>query len=130
MGIKVGAQNIENNEYVNNVRKMCRIGINRSSSALKRYDFFYQFSVDYYMERDVVKQLHDVTYSVINKRMQKLSECSVMSAKNNQEEKEKINFIDILLKFTDENGKTMSVNAIREEVDTIMFEVSILFRES
>lgn len=136
MGLKVEAQKDANNDYVKHVRRMCRIVIDRASALFKRYDALYKFSLDYHIEKRTVEKIHQVTKSVIRNRQKDL--CSNNSKLNNdtiplsenQLEKNHINFIDILLKCTDDNGKTMGLNEIREEVDTIMFEVRLNCNQS
>lgn len=135
MGLKVKAQNEANSDYVKHVRRLCRIVIDRSSAVLKRYDFLYKFSIDYHIEKRKIDKIHQITRSVIsNGQKQIWSDLSVLNNINNKsltenqvEKKKQINFIDILLKFTDENGKSMELDEIREEVDTIMFEVRFKF---
>jgi hypothetical protein len=46
---------------------------------------------------------------------------------DNYGQKKKIAFLDVLLQSTDNNGYPLSNFDIREEVDTFMFEVIIIF---
>nr|XP_023013820.1 cytochrome P450 4c3-like [Leptinotarsa decemlineata] len=123
MGVPVDAQLKENSQYVKNVKLMCKIGVLRSTSILKNNDFFYPLTLDYYREQKAVKQLHEVTNSVIESRMKHL-ESSGGKVKENTDElgrKKKLAFLDILLQST-VDGKPLSIEDIREEVDTFMFE--------
>lgn len=133
MGLTVNAQNKDNNSYVKDVRRMCRIVIDRSSSVFKRYDLLYYFSLDHLIEKNTIKNLHKVTNSIISKRKRELSSDEttmknhdITNLRNDLRSKQHINFIDILLKYTSDNGESLENEEIREEVDTIMFEVNKL----
>lgn len=130
MGITVEAQKNKNIEYVKNVKEICRIVIDRSSSVFKTNDFCYMLSRDYYKEQKTVEKLHKVTYSVIENRREKTLEQADRTVVNNNSSssfrKKRLAFLDILLQSTDENGVPLSIEDIREEVDTFMFEVGFI----
>ncbi|KAJ8981725.1 hypothetical protein NQ317_003790, partial [Molorchus minor] len=121
MGVTVNAQVNEDSRYVKNIQKICQLFMNRAYSIYKRNDLLYMLSLDYHKEKKVVKELHDVTYSVIDARRKKLE-------KNKSDEKEvddtgrknKKAFLDTLLQSTID-GMPLSNEDIRAEVDTFMF---------
>lgn len=122
MGIKIQAQENENSEYVNSVKEMTRILLDRVISPLKNNNYLFYLSRDYWKERKALKVLHSTTDYVIKKRREKL-------AKNNNfvfdfdedGKKKKLAFLDLLLQ-SKIDGKSLSDRDIREEVDTFMFE--------
>ncbi|KAJ8981727.1 hypothetical protein NQ317_003792 [Molorchus minor] len=121
MGVTVNAQVNEDSRYVRNVKEIGQLFMNRAFSIYKGNDLLYMLSLDYYKEKKVVKELHDVTYSVIDARRKELE-------KNRSDDKEvddtgiksKKAFLDILLQSTID-GMRLSKEEIREEVDTFMF---------
>ncbi|VEN41620.1 unnamed protein product [Callosobruchus maculatus] len=122
MGVELRAQDLENSEYVHNVKTMCRITQDRSLSVFKSNDLFYPLFPDYYIERNAVKHLHNVTYSVIDSRMQALKDS--FDAREEYDElgkKKRMAFLDILLQ-SKIDGRPLSRDDVREEVDTFMFE--------
>lgn len=123
MGVTVEAQKYANSKYVKNVKKMCRIGVERGASLIKTSDLLYLLTPDYYQERQAIKELHAVTNNIIESRMNKLKDAS--NVKLNEDDigrKDKLTFLDILLKST-VDGKPLSQEDISEEVNTFMFEV-------
>lgn len=128
MGVSVEAQKYEHSNYVKNVKLMCRIGLVRTTSIIKSNDFLYRLCPEFFWEKKAVKELHDVTYSVIDKRMNstdnKVSDVITVWDDADVGKKKKKAFLDILLEST-VDGQPLSREDIREEVDTFMFEVSI-----
>lgn len=130
MGVSVEAQKYEHSEYVKNVKLMCRIGLLRTTSVIKGNDILYRACPEYYLEKKAVKELHDVTYSVIDKRMKNIPDkmsdvVKVCDDDSDIGKKKKLAFLDILLQST-VDGEPLSREEIREEVDTFMFEVRSL----
>ncbi|KAG5893586.1 hypothetical protein JTB14_028353 [Gonioctena quinquepunctata] len=123
MGVSVNAQSNEHSQYVNNVKLMCKIGMIRSTSVFKTHDLLYPLSLDYFREQKAVRQLHGVTNSVIDNRIKQLENLANKKTEDVDElgRKRKLAFLDILLQSTFE-GKPLSRDDIREEVDTFMFE--------
>nr|WCC58127.1 cytochrome P450 [Pharsalia antennata] len=122
MGVSVNAQKDKKSRYVNNVKEMCRISIERVFSVIKKNDVLYLLYPDYYKEQKIVKELHSVTNSVIDSRKKELAS---NRAQYNDEaddigQKKKMAFLDILLRSTID-GEPLSREDIREEVDTFMF---------
>ncbi|XP_044729324.1 probable cytochrome P450 4d14, partial [Chrysoperla carnea] len=136
MGIDINAQMQSDSEYVTAVRDVCQIVFERIFSAIQQSDFiFYNFTKNGKVFKKSLKILHNLTNKVIEERRQLL----IDSMKNNttkpnkiinkevindlevQEKKEKMVFMDVLLKSTID-GKPLTNSDIREEVDTFMFE--------
>lgn len=122
MGISIDAQQNVHKDYAFCVKEMCRIAIQRSYT-LKRYELLYPVSKDFYKEKKYVKVLHDFTNSVIKSRKkQLLRKTPDEEHANGIGHSKKLAFLDLLLK-AQMQGQDLSDTAIREEVDTFMFEV-------
>lgn len=91
-----------------------------------RNDFFYKFSDVAKKEKEALKVLHGFTDQVIRERRAELLKNGTNNGVVKVKEKRKLTFLDILLQSTIE-GQSLSNLDIREEVDTFMFEVNILF---
>lgn len=122
MGIKINAQFEGNSKYVKSVREMSKLVTRRTVSPIKIHYYFYILSLDHLKERHMLKTLHGTTKSVIKNRREEL-----MKIKGNQTseddfgKKKRSPFLDTLIQSTI-NGKPLSDDDIREEVDTFMFE--------
>ncbi|XP_023309751.1 cytochrome P450 4d2 [Anoplophora glabripennis] len=123
MGVSVNAQRNKESCYVENVKEMCRISIERAFSIIKRSEVLYVLSPDYYKEQKIVKELHSVTNSVIDSRREELEQNKINYTDETSSvgEKKKMAFLDILIQSTID-GQPLSREDIREEVDTFMFE--------
>ncbi|CAG9771776.1 unnamed protein product [Ceutorhynchus assimilis] len=125
MGVKIDTQDNKNQDYVFAVKDVSRITLTRAFSAWRGIDFLFQFSQDYKNQQKNLSILHGFTKSIIDKRRQLLNEI-----KPNNEDKEKdvfgrkrkMAFLDLLLNATTVDGQPLSMEDIREEVDTFMFE--------
>lgn len=116
MGVNIHSQKNKNLEYVDAVKGMCLTSIIRTFSIWKKNDFLFKFTQDYKRQCKYLKILHGFTNSVIEERTRKL---------NNELPDKKTTFLDLLLKSTI-NGKPLTQEEIREEVDTFMFAVRLL----
>lgn len=129
MGVSVEAQKYEHSDYVKNVKLMCRIGLVRTTSIIKSNDILYRFCPEFFWEKKAIKNLHSVTCSVIDKRMNKTASIMNDAVKVWDEDdtgkKRKLALLDILLE-SKVDGEPLSREEIREEVDTFMFEVRVL----
>ncbi|XP_063914304.1 probable cytochrome P450 4d14 [Zophobas morio] len=111
MGTKINVQSGQNSQYVQSVKVMCRIIMERLFSPIKFFDLTFFLSKDYYIQRKALKILHGFTMGVINSKQKTPINTTT----------KKMAFLDLLLKISrDENA--LSVDEIREEVDTFMFE--------
>lgn len=129
MGVSVEAQKYEHSDYVKNVKLMCRIGLVRTTSIIKSNDILYRFCPEFFWEKNAIKDLHSVTYSVIDKRMNKTASIMNDAVKVWDEDdtgkKRKLALLDILL-ASKVDGEPLTREEIREEVDTFMFEVRVV----
>lgn len=128
MGTCVNAQKNPTNRYVQNVKRMSVLVLLRSISMLAGSPLLYDVLHPHAWEsRKIIKQLHEFTTSVIESRrrqleMEKLEKVDFDMNEENLYSKRKMTFLDLLLNVTVE-GKPLSIEDIREEVDTFMFEV-------
>jgi cytochrome P450 family 4 len=122
MGVPVNAQIDENSEYVRSVKDMCRILMDRSISPVQMYDFLFPLTKNYYTQNKALNILHTHTNNVITKRRNKrIMETKDQAKKDDFASKERKVFLDILLDATID-GRPLTHEEIREEVDTFMFE--------
>ncbi|XP_053692240.1 uncharacterized protein LOC128740702 [Sabethes cyaneus] len=127
MGVQIHAQENPHNEYAIAVKQMSTFIIRRIFSFLRSFPslfFLYPYAKD---QKQAILKLHNFTNSVIDSR-RKLLELEKTNSKvafDLQEEdmysKKKLTFLDLLLNVT-VDGKPLSREDIREEVDTFMFE--------
>jgi cytochrome P450 family 4 len=120
MGININAQDNSDSDYVRSVKNMCRIVIERSMSPLQMYDFLFPLTKNYYTQKKSLKILHKQTNEVIYARIKEL-ENQKQLIMNGHDSKKKKPFLDLLLQ-TQIDGKPLTHEEIREEVDTFMFE--------
>jgi cytochrome P450 family 4 len=122
MGININAQDNCDSNYVRSVKNMCRVVTERSMSPLQPYDFLFPLTKNYYTQKKSLKILHKQTNEVIYARMKELKN-QEQSIINDHDSKKKKPFLDLLLQ-TQIDGKPLTHEEIREEVDTFMFAVS------
>lgn len=99
--------------------------LERAFSILQREMIFYRFSSQYKVYKKCLKTLHDFTDNVILARRNELEKLQEHERKNDEYGlglKSKKAFLDILLEATTTDGKPLSIEDIREETDTFMFE--------
>ncbi|XP_053699161.1 cytochrome P450 4d8-like [Sabethes cyaneus] len=127
MGVQVHAQDDPNNEYALAVKQMSTFILRRIFSLFRSFPslfFLYPYAKD---QKQVISKLHNFTNSVIDSRRMLLEQekANTKVAFDLHEEdmysKKKITFLDLLLNVT-VDGKPLSREDIREEVDTFMFE--------
>ncbi|RZB39005.1 p450 domain containing protein, partial [Asbolus verrucosus] len=122
MGTSIKAQENNNSNYVRSVQAMCRIIIERSISVLQMSDVTYFLTKNYYTQKKSLNILHRQTNSVIAKRRKELeNKKKETNAHDMVVTERKKAFLDLLLEAT-VDGKPLTQEEIREEVDTFMFE--------
>ncbi|CAG9854569.1 unnamed protein product [Phyllotreta striolata] len=120
MGTPINALNNASSDYVRSVKNMCKILTDRNFSPLDRR--FYPFTLNFYREQFALKVLHRHTDAVIDRRMKEFRVNSDQSSETNDcGIKKRMAFLDLLLRSTID-GKSLTREDIREEVDTFMFE--------
>lgn len=129
MGTTVNAQNTNDNEYVNAVKSFCIIHMERIFSPWKQNDTLFKFANSYQTHSEALKIMHNFTNSVIKQRRESLvtdinKKSSGVKADDDVGIKKRFAFLDLLLSAT-VDGKPLTDEDIREEVDTFMFEVNI-----
>lgn len=125
MGVPVNAQINKTSAYVQSVKTMGRIIIDRVFKPNQQYEWLYSFTENYKTERECLRILHGHTQSVIKNRrneLLKIKDRKNIDQDNDIGAKKRVAFLDLLLQSTDENGEPLSNEAIQEEVDTFMFE--------
>nr|AAT38512.1 pheromone-degrading enzyme [Phyllopertha diversa] len=123
MGTSVDAQNDINSEYVNSVKILLGILVQRSLSPILANDLLYPFTTTYQKEKAALKVVHGYTKSVINKRKIEFYNNSKSEDRNVDSfgRKKKQAFLDLLLEYS-ANDPSFTEQHIQEEVDTFMFE--------
>ncbi|XP_055540139.1 cytochrome P450 4d8-like [Wyeomyia smithii] len=127
MGVQVHAQDDPHNEYATAVKQMSTFILRRVFSVLRSFPslfFLYPYARE---QKQVISKLHNFTNSVIGPRRQILEQEKADNKvafdvhEEDMYSKRKLTFLDLLLNVTVE-GKPLSREDIREEVDTFMFE--------
>jgi cytochrome P450 family 4 len=97
--------------------------------VVKQIEFLYRFTEMYKQERKCLKVLHDFTNNVVAVKRKELAnkvdeEAEPASSEKHLGIKKKMALLDLLLQAT-VDGKQLTDQDIREEVDTFMFEVNL-----
>ncbi|XP_056639141.1 cytochrome P450 4c3-like [Diorhabda sublineata] len=122
MGISINAQINNQSEYRAAVKEMCSLIHSKNYSIVATIgSYLYPFTSNYYKEINTLEKLHSHTISVIRKKMEERKESDDSEEDDDIGIKKRVAFLDLLLKCT-VNGQNLSVEDIREEVDTFMFE--------
>lgn len=126
MGSSIDAQSHPESEYVHSVKDMCRIAVERLTDMIKNSDFLFRLTEDYKKQEKAVNILHNYTDKMIKQRKQlKISQSATTNNKEGEAKKKKLGFLDLLLEYNMMDKPLMDETQIRNEVDTIMFAVSL-----
>lgn len=93
----------------------------RTYDFIQRYDALFRFTSTYRQQNQLIRALHDFSDKVIVARRKKLLNEN-KSPEDDVEGRKKLALLDLLLQATVE-GKPLTNDDIREEIDTFMFEV-------
>jgi cytochrome P450 family 4 len=113
------------NSFFSLTHRLADIIHRRSYDFILRYDIFFKFTHTYQRQKTLIKLLHEFTDKVIVARREKLLDGNA-TVENDDEGfggKKKMALLDILLQSTID-GKFLTNEDIREEIDTFMFEVN------
>nr|QST15034.1 CYP4C34-like protein 2 [Diaphanosoma celebensis] len=130
MGRHVDAQNKNDSDYVRAVCTISRIVQTRQLRPWLQPDALFNFTSMAGVQSECLKILHGFTDQVIKERKLEHEARRAQSQKNNNdvsedtfsfEKKPRLAFLDLLISASDD-GKLLSDQDIREEVDTFMFE--------
>ncbi|XP_007517742.1 cytochrome P450 4V2-like [Erinaceus europaeus] len=123
MGKNIGAQSNGDSEYVRAVYRMSDMIHRRMRTPWLWLDFLFLMVKEGWEHKRSLKTLHNFTNNVIAERANELKRNEECGSDNRGPSKWKSRvFLDLLLNLTDDEGNKLSHEAIREEVDTFMFE--------
>uniref|UniRef100_A0A182JJE4 Uncharacterized protein n=1 Tax=Anopheles atroparvus TaxID=41427 RepID=A0A182JJE4_ANOAO len=126
MGVKLNTQLQPNAEYVKAVKEISEIILKRIFSLGREFKWTFLFTEAYRRQKRLLKVVHGFADRVISERKKQLEdEREQQRAQEQIEEtdvygKRRMTLLDLLLNVT-VDGKPLSNNDIREEVDTFMF---------
>lgn len=95
--------------------------MSRTMAVFQRFDIIFRFSKDYHIHKKSLELVHNYSDEIIAAKRKELREPQDDNKNDDDERKKKI-FLDCILN-TKIDGKTFSLEAIRGEVDTLMFAV-------
>ncbi|XP_059611050.1 cytochrome P450 4c3 [Phlebotomus argentipes] len=140
MGRQVNAQSNSDSEYVKAVYEIGSIVLNRQAKIWLQPDIIFRHTKHFADHQRCLKVLHDFSYRVIRERkemikkneLRKLQKLANNNNNNNNNimdglsidvvgKKKRLAFLDLLIEAS-QDGKVLSNDDIREEVDTFMFE--------
>ncbi|XP_053440290.1 cytochrome P450 4V2 isoform X1 [Nycticebus coucang] len=125
MGKNIGAQSNDDSEYVRAVYRMSDLIFQRMKMPWLWLESWYLMFKEGWEHKKGLKILHTFTNNVITERaseMRTYAEDSEGDKGSVFSKNKRRAFLDLLLSVTDEEGNKLSHEAIREEVDTFMFE--------
>ncbi|KAM6221288.1 cytochrome P450 4V2 [Rhynchocyon petersi] len=126
MGKSISAQSNDDSEYVRAVYRMSDMILRRVKMPWLWLDLWYLMFKEGREHRRSLKVLHIFTNNVIRERVSHLKREEECRNENDRDssltKKKRRAFLDLLLNATDDEGKKLSHEDIREEVDTFMFE--------
>lgn len=123
MGVCIGAQSNSESKYVKAIEVIARIASLRMRNPFMGEDLIFNF-VPYKKEQtEALDVLHSQSNQVIQKRRDELRNANISSLSGTAESgiRNKHAFLDLLL-LAEVDGKKISDQHVREEVDTFMFE--------
>ncbi|KAF8783292.1 Cytochrome P450 4c3 like protein [Argiope bruennichi] len=116
-GVKIGAQENEESQYLKSVTRAEEIIIERIANFWHWSDFFYQFTESGKELKKHLNVLHKFTRSVIQKKKNKL----LFDSPDPNQKRKRMALMDLLLEHHIQT-KDLTEEDIREEADTFAFE--------
>ncbi|GLH00521.1 Cytochrome P450 4g15 [Gryllus bimaculatus] len=115
MGVQMNVQNNQNCEYIATLHNPWYFP-----------EFIFNLSPKGRKQKDLIKALHSMSYKVIEQRKKDLCNGKKIDNSgtvnhNDVGQKKRLAFLDMLLQYN-EDGGNLTLEDIREEVDTFMFE--------
>ncbi|XP_075459823.1 ultra-long-chain fatty acid omega-hydroxylase-like isoform X2 [Ascaphus truei] len=108
-------------DYIAAIYELSSLVVKREHFLPHHFDFIYRLSSDGRRFRRACKIVHEFTAGVVQQRKKALQEKGAEAWIKSKQGKTK-DFIDILLLSKDDDGKQLSDEEMRDEVDTFMFE--------
>ncbi|XP_075393810.1 cytochrome P450 4F3-like isoform X2 [Tenrec ecaudatus] len=110
-------------DYIAAILELSALVAKRHHQLLLHWDFLYYLTSDGRRFRRACRLVHDFTYAVIQQRRRDLKDQGVDNLLQAQAKAKAktLDFIDVLLLSTDEDGKVLSDEDIRAEAETFMF---------
>jgi len=132
MGTKMNAQTNSDSAYCTAVRDLSHILYDKMFNIFTANDLYFMMTKNYAVQKKSIQTLHEYTYRVIELRRRELenkkNDNLDMNVNNDDVNdlgiKKKMPLLDVLLNV-EIDGKPLTNDEIREEVDTFMFAVSI-----
>ncbi|XP_014394498.1 PREDICTED: cytochrome P450 4V2-like isoform X3 [Myotis brandtii] len=125
MGKSIDAQTNDDSEYVRAVYRMTDLLHRRMKTIWFWHDVLYLLFKEGRDHKRNLKILHNFTTNVINERANEIKRDEERKTDDkvmNLSKRKRKAFLDLLLNVMDDEGNKLSLEAIREEVDTFMFE--------
>ncbi|CAG9771772.1 unnamed protein product [Ceutorhynchus assimilis] len=123
MGVRVNALEQENSKYIESVKTLCSVIVERAFSPL--HPVLYPLTWNCYREKKALNVVHAYVDDVISRRIAEKSKTKTNKNLGQMEEdfgiKKRLAFLDLLLE-TVIDGKLFSKEDLRDEVNTFMFE--------
>ena len=120
MGKELNCQNNENQKYFQTVHRMSEIFVERLTKPWLLPDIVFYSTAIGKETKLCLKFLHNFTINVINERKANLIKTKSENTSDEENKKKRLAFLDLLLDLhLKENS--LSLEDIREEVDTFMF---------
>jgi cytochrome P450 family 4 subfamily V len=117
-GLDLGCQTEpEPSHYVSAIRQITELVWTRIFHPLHQSPLLFALSSEGFKWRRLIKTVHQLPERLIRERRKFIEEHGEEIG-----EKRRLDFLDMLLTVTDENGEGLSELAIRNEVDTFLFE--------
>lgn len=114
MGISLNFQNETalDSPYAKSIEVICEVIQNRFTSFVKHYDFFFWFTKDYLRQKEALTVVDDIFETIIEKKLGH----KTWGVK-------KTDMLDLMMEVS-VDGKKLSKDELREEINTFMFAVS------